>query len=228
MKPLLARFPQPLLCLTGLCLVVASSFAAETNSASQTAAAQPQSSPEAGVSSQSAAPKLPYGVDDVLKLSRAQVSEDVVLSYIHNSGTIYSLGPQDIVYLRNQGVTDRIINAMLDQRKKVTEVAAQVAPTPAPSSAAPAIPNAPTVPDSAQVPAPPDYSQVAPQAVPAPSTVYVVPSPAVSYPYYYPYYGYYGPYGYYPYYYRGYYGPSVSFGFRFGGRGYGHRGWHHR
>jgi len=34
--------------------------------------------------------KLPYGVEDVLKLSRAQVSEDVILSFIRNSGTISS------------------------------------------------------------------------------------------------------------------------------------------
>jgi len=59
------------------------------------------------------------------------------------------------------------------------------------------------------------------------ATVYVVPGPTASYPYYYPYYGYYGGYGYsYPYY-RGYYGPSVSFGFRFGGHGHSHGGWHH-
>ena len=44
--------------------------------------------------------------------------------------------------------------------------------------------------------------------------------PAYAYPYGYPYYGYY-PYR--PYYY-GYYGPSVTFGFGFGGY---HRGWRH-
>ena len=46
--------------------------------------------------------KLPYGAEDVLKLSRAQVSEDVILNYVHNSGTIYNLGPNDIVYLRKK------------------------------------------------------------------------------------------------------------------------------
>ena len=38
--------------------------------------------------------KLPYGVEDVLKLSRAQVSEDVTLNFIRNSGTIYNLAPR--------------------------------------------------------------------------------------------------------------------------------------
>lgn len=224
MKRLIALFPTPLLCATGLALSLISGLGADTNSTtSQATAAQPSPAPETPSVKEAAAPKLPYGVEDVLKLSRAQVSDDVVLSYIRNAGTIYNLSPQDIVYLRNQGVPDRIVNAMLDQRKRVTEVAAQ----PAPTQPSPAIPNAPTVPDAYQAPPPPDYTQVAPQAAPPPSTVYVVPSPTVN-PYYYPYYGYYGPY-YYPYY-RGYYGPTLSFGFRFGGHGYGsgHRGWHHR
>ena len=204
-----------------MCLV--SALGAETNSAApQALPSQPAANAETPAVSQNAQPKLPYGVEDVLKLSRAQVSDDVVLSYIRNSGTIYNLNAQDIVYLRNQGVQDRIINAMLDQRKAAAQVAAQVAP----AAMAPAIPNAPTVPDAVQAPPAPDYSQVAPQAAPAPSTVYVVPTPTVN-PYYYPYYGYYGPY-YYPYSYGGYYGPTLSFGFRFGGHGYGHRGWHHR
>src|SRR5215471_11188627 len=69
--------------------------------------------------------KLPYGVEDVLKMSKAQVSDDVIATYIQNTGTIYSLGPNDIVYLKDQGVSDRIINTMLDQRRIANEVAAQ-------------------------------------------------------------------------------------------------------
>ena len=55
---------------------------------------------------------------------------------------------------------------------------------------------------------------------PPPGYGYPYPPPGYGYPYYGP--GYYGP-GYYPGY---YYGPSVSFGFGFGGRGY-RGGWHH-
>ena len=69
--------------------------------------------------------KVPYGVEDVLKLSRAQVSEDVITTYIQNSGTIYGLRSQDIVYLKQQGVSDRIINTMMEQRRIANEVAAQ-------------------------------------------------------------------------------------------------------
>lgn len=202
----------------GLAVIpLCSLLATETNSSiAQAASPQPVVAPEAQVTPPVAAPKLPYGVEDVLKLSRAQVGDDIVVKYVQNSGTIYTLGPQEIVYLRDQGVSDRVINTMLDQRKAVTEVAAQAAPV------APSIPNAATVPNAPIAPPPPDYNQVAPQmtAPPPESSVYVIPSsPTAAYPYY----GYYAPYyGYYP----GYWGPSVTFGFGFGGYGYRH-GYYH-
>ena len=162
--------------------------------------------------------KLPYGVEDVLKLSRAQVSEDVTLNFIHNSGTIYNLSPSDIVYLRNQGESDRVMNTMLDQRKNVpAEAAAQAA-----QSAAPATQPAPANPDANAAAAAqtspqyaPAYVEPAPTYAPA-STVYVIPysSGGYYYPSYYPYYG-----GYY-----GYYSPS--FVFSIGGRGH-YGGYYH-
>jgi hypothetical protein len=158
--------------------------------------------------------KLPYGADDVLKLSRAQVSDDVTVNFIRNSGTIYNLGPNDIVYLRNQGVSERVINTMLDQRKTVpAETAAQNYLAPAPA--------APQAPDGTAAPAVQYAPQYAPQyAQPAPvyvepqapaSTVYVIPYSGGGYGYssYYPYYGGYS-----------YYGHSVVFGFGYGGHGY--------
>jgi len=66
----------------------------------------------------SAAP-LPYGVADIVKLTRAQVSEDVILSYVQNSKSAFSVTPDDIVRLRNEGVSDRVINSMLDHHTKV-------------------------------------------------------------------------------------------------------------
>ena len=175
----------------------------------------------------SAPVKLPYGVEDVLKLSRAQVSEDVILNYVHNSGTIYSLGPNDIVNLRNEGVSDRVINTMLDQRQNV---AAQLAAQGPPPSAAIA-PQAPVSPDAsgaagaqvstqyapAYVQPAPVYAEPQPTYVPA-STVYVIPYSGTGYGYANAYPNYYG--GYY-----GYRGPSVVVGVGYG-RGYGYRGYY--
>src|SRR5438067_3058703 len=65
--------------------------------------------------------RLPYGVDDVLKLNRAKVSEEIILAYIENSGNGYALRSQDVIYLRDQGVSDHVIAAMLAQAKRIAE-----------------------------------------------------------------------------------------------------------
>src|SRR5207253_43738 len=123
-------------------------------------------------------------------------------------------------YLKQQGVSDTVINAMMDQRKRALDSAAQ--------AQAVAMANAqaqqqPLGDASAAVTAPltPTYSEPAytePEYAPS-SSLYVIPSPAVSYAYY--------GYGYRPYSYGYYGGPYRSYGpsvvFRFGGgRSFGH------
>jgi hypothetical protein len=213
-----------------LCVPISLGFTAETNPASaDTTASQTAVNTGATAATQAAPARLPYGADDVLKLNRAQISEDIIVNYIQNSGTIYNLGPKDIVYLKSEGVSDRVVNAMLDQRK----VAAQASTT----AAQPATPVAAAAPvglDASVAVAPPTYGQPAPvyqpapepEPVPARSTLYVIPYPQnyVSYGYY----GYYGAYGYpYRYYspYR-YCGPVVSCAVRFGGHTHVHSGFH--
>lgn len=195
------------------------------NTSAQTPA--PASATPAPAATDIAPVKLPYGVEDVLKLTRAQVSEDVTLNFIHNSGTIYNLSPNDIVYLRNQSVSDRVVNTMLDQRRNVpAETAAQTAPplavatSPAPvysdanaAAAAQAAPQyAPTYPQPAPV-----YVQPEPTYPPA-STLYVIPysSPTYYYPSYSPYWG-----GY-----SGYWGPSFGFSYGYRSGGYYNNGYH--
>src|SRR5690348_75268 len=120
-------------------------------------------------------PKLPYGVADVLKLSQAKVGDDIISSYIQNSGTIYNLGPSDIVYLKEQGVSERIVNQMLDQRQKLVKASAQQSEAVAQSQ--PAYTNS-------AAPAPlPNFVAAAPTYVPS-STTYVISDPAPAYPYY--------------------------------------------
>jgi len=148
----------------------------------------------------SAQTKLPYGVEDVVKLSRSQISEDVILSYVQNSGTIYNLAPKDLVYLKEAGVSDRVVNAMQDQRKRANEAAALIASQQPLYQDNTPVNTAPAYTDSA-----PEYTQPA-EAQPAPSTLYVIPyTPSV--------YSYYG----YPYYYRPYYGGYYGGFYRFHG-----------
>jgi len=180
------------------------------------------------VTAETSSPKLPYGVEDVLKLSRARVSEDITLSYIQTSGTIYNLGPKDIVYLKEQGVSDKVVNAMLEQRKKALEAAAQTAAAAAAQGAVPADGSVPvvTAPLTPIYQTAPTYVEPAPDYVPA-STLYVIPYPAARYAYYggysYPtYYNYCSPYRYYG---SGYCAPSVVV--HFGGGGHGRGGYTH-
>jgi hypothetical protein len=204
-------------------LPVAATFGADTNSSPAEAASNqvisvaPQpAAPVVGTApaaAETAPGKLPFGVADVLKLTQAQVSEDVVLNYVLNSGTVYNLGPKDIIYLRNQGVSDRVITTMMNQRNRVAEESAQQAAAQAASQ-----PQGPfpvySDPDAApgQPPYAPAYVEPPPPPQPPPSTLYVIPfRPGIA--------------GYYPYY-GGYYGPGISLVYGFGRGGY-YRGYYH-
>jgi hypothetical protein len=202
--------------------------ASDTSTSGSDSAAQTPAPAAAVSASTPAAVKLPYGVEDVLKLNKAQIGEDIILNYVQNSGTIYNLQPKDIVYLRDQGVSEKVIGEMLNQRKRV-EMAAQNVP--AVSLPVPMTPTSESEPSGGQAPAYTDAGYATAPLVPSSSSLYVIPSPTVSTAYY-------GSY-YYPYYYGGYYGPSVVIGFAghgyCGGHyyghghyygGHGHGGWH--
>jgi hypothetical protein len=165
---------------------------------------------ETAGSSVSAAPALAPGVEDVVKLAQAQVGDRLILSYVESSPTVYSLDANQVVYLRNAGVSEAVVTAMLDKGKKYSDQAAAntaantVAQSPA-TYAAPAQVAYPIVADAqpAQVEAQPVYVEP-----PAPSvSVYVIPYSATTYDY-----------GYYPY---GYYGGGVIYSYYGGHYGYG-------
>jgi hypothetical protein len=156
---------------------------------------------QAAASSQPA-PQLSYGVPQVLQLAQAKVSDGIIVNYIQNSGTIYSLKADEIVYLKQQGLSDNVLNAMLNQRSRLTGSTEPATSTASSTTASDqSYSTAPTV----------TYVQ---QTVPS-STVYIIPD-TQTYRYNAWYYGGY-PYYSYPYY-GGYYGwPAVSLSFGWGG-----------
>ena len=159
---------------------------------------------------QTAPVQLSYGVSQIIQLSKAKVNDDTIVNYIRNSGSSYGMDASQIVYLKQQGVSDAVINTMLNQPRPV----AQAAPQPAYPTASS------TVTETATVVAQPAVTYV--QTVPS-SAVYVIPD-TQTYQYYN---NYYPSYGYYPYS-SGWYYPPVSFSFGFGGGyrgGYYHGGW---
>jgi uncharacterized membrane protein YgcG len=150
---------------------------------------------------------LAYGVPQILQLAQAKVPDDTIIAYIHSSGNSYGLNADQIIYLRQQGISDNVLNVMLTQPKPAS--------FPLPATAAPANPYPVQTPVVYQQPAP-TYDQ----PVSSPS-VYVMPNNQIYYyssyyPFYYPnyYYPYYYPYYRYPYA-RHYSSASVSF--RYGG-----------
>jgi hypothetical protein len=154
------------------------------------------------------APPLAYGVSQILQLAQAKVSDDTIVAYVKNSGNSYGLDANQIIYLRQQGVSDPVITAMLTQPRPA--VAPEVATTSAANSAS-------TVP-MPTTPAP--AVDAGSTATVAPNVTYVqtVPSDYYASPYYYsPYY--YG-YGWYP-------GVvSIGWGGWYGGGWRGGGGWH--
>jgi hypothetical protein len=156
-------------------------------------------------------PYLSPATSQVLQLTQAKVSDSTIIAYVQNSSTMYGLNADQIIYLKQQGVSDGVLNAMLNQSSRVAaSIAAQ------------------TPPSNYGQPTPPDQSSTAvvQPTTAAPSSVYVVPdsqtanynawaSQYYSYPIYYSY----------PYYYPYYYWP-VTFSFYYGYHGGYYRPWY--
>lgn len=56
----------------------------------------------------------PLTLNDVIKLSQGGVSDDTMMSYMRNTSSTYSLSQAQIRRLQEAGVSQRVINFMLD------------------------------------------------------------------------------------------------------------------
>jgi outer membrane lipoprotein SlyB len=80
----------------------------------------------------------PLGVADVRALARAGINDDVIISQIRNSRTVYHLSAADIIDLRDAGVTDKVVNYMINtpatagDAAPASTVVVQEAPPPPP------------------------------------------------------------------------------------------------
>ena len=93
--------------VTGLALSAATALAQDSPA---TSTVQP-----AAVSAP--APQLAYGVTQILQLAQAKVGDDTIIAYIKNSGNSYGLNADQIIYLKQQGVSGAVITTMLNQPK---------------------------------------------------------------------------------------------------------------
>ena len=83
----------------------------------------------------------PLAVADVKAMAKAGISEDIIISQIQASHTVYHLSAADIIDLRDSGVTDKVVNYMISTPNLVggdapvtqpTTVVVQQAPPPPP------------------------------------------------------------------------------------------------
>jgi outer membrane lipoprotein SlyB len=56
----------------------------------------------------------PLSVADVKALAKAGINEDVIINQIKNSRTVYHLSTADIIDLRDSGVSDKVVNYMIN------------------------------------------------------------------------------------------------------------------
>ena len=80
----------------------------------------------------------PLSLADVKALAKAGISEDVIISQIKSSRTVFHLSAADIIELRDTGVSDKVVNYMINTPSTVGEAApagsvvVQQAPPPPP------------------------------------------------------------------------------------------------
>jgi len=51
-------------------------------------------------------------IDDVVSMTRARVNEDLIVNHISYHGVAAPLQPNDLIYLKQQGGSDRVVQAM--------------------------------------------------------------------------------------------------------------------
>jgi hypothetical protein len=68
---------------------------------------------EAKLAAQAQPPAGPLGLTDVVQLSQSQVSDSVIVSQIRASGSVYQLSSNDTIWLKQQGVSDVVVQEML-------------------------------------------------------------------------------------------------------------------
>ena len=61
--------------------------------------------------------------DEIVRLSRSGVSDDVILALVDRDKTIFSIAPEDLVTLKSEGVSEAVVLAMLKSGREEGEAA---------------------------------------------------------------------------------------------------------
>jgi hypothetical protein len=55
----------------------------------------------------------PLGMVDVVQMAQSHVSDDLIISDIRSSGSVFHLSAQDTIWLKQNGVSDRVVQEMM-------------------------------------------------------------------------------------------------------------------
>jgi hypothetical protein len=91
-------------------------------------------------SAEGTTPELPSGVQDVVKLVKAGLGEDVVLAHIKSLNANYNLTADQLIYLHQQGVSQNEIKALMSTGNSTPISPVAPAPVPTPANAPQPIP----------------------------------------------------------------------------------------
>ena len=111
-------------------------------------------------------PDLSPAVREVVDMAQAQVGDAVLLEFVRQSVVPFELGAEDLVYLKDIGVPDAVVTAMLQRTSELREQAVVAAPVTEMAEAAVPAPEPAAASASASVYATP-VTTAAPAAAPA-------------------------------------------------------------
>jgi uncharacterized protein YcfJ len=75
----------------------------------------------------------PVTIDEIISMTKARISDDLIICQIRNSRTIYHLKPAEIIELKRTGVSERVINFMINTPTEVSSAeTASMGETPPP------------------------------------------------------------------------------------------------
>jgi hypothetical protein len=128
---------------------------------------------------QASASGLSPDLQEVVRLSQAKMTDDVIKNYITSTGKSYRLSADDLIYLNSQGVSSGVISVL---QATATPAANPVPMAPAPMAPPPAAPAPEPIPVAAPAPAP--IAVAAPQPVVEVAAPTPPPPPEVSFQYF--------------------------------------------
>jgi hypothetical protein len=61
----------------------------------------------------------PLGIVDVVQMVQSHINDDLIVSDIRNTGSVFYLSAQDTIWLKQNGVSDRVVGEMMATANRV-------------------------------------------------------------------------------------------------------------